>query len=94
MTLVKLKYHMGIERLTHGAQEVFSFQGETVGDLVLQLLVKSPSLKDCFVRKEALEVAPGISILVNGREIMWLQGMATRLSEGDEISLLRFVSGG
>ena len=94
MTLVKLKYHMGIERLTHGAQEAISFDGETVGELVLQLLEKYPSLKDCFVRKEALEVAPGISILVNGREIMWLQGMATRLSEGDEIDLLRFVSGG
>jgi molybdopterin converting factor small subunit len=49
---------------------------------------------DCFVEKEELEVYPGISILVNGREIMWLQGMATRLSEGDEIDLLRFVSGG
>jgi len=51
-------------------------------------------LKDCFVKKEKVEVAPGISILVNGREIMWLQGMATLLKEGDEIALLRFVSGG
>lgn len=94
MALVKLKYHMGIERLAHGTQEALSFDGETLGELVLQLLEKHPSLKECFVRKEGLKAAPGISILVNGREIMWLQGMATRLSEGDEISMLRFVSGG
>jgi len=85
---------MGIERLTHRDREPFSFQGETVGELILQLLETYPSLKDCFVKKEKVEVAPGISILVNGREIMWLQGMATLLKEGDEIALLRFVSGG
>ncbi len=94
MTSVKLKYHMGIECLTGGGHETFSFEGETAGELILHLIDKHPSLEDCFINEGGMEAAPGISILVNGREIMWLRGMATPLSEGDEIHLLRFVSGG
>jgi len=51
-------------------------------------------LKDCFVKKEKVEAAPGISILVKGREIVSFQAMAALLKAGDEIALLRFVSGG
>ncbi len=94
MTSVKVKYHMGIECLTGGWHETFAFDGVTVGELIPRLIDKHPSLKDCFINKGGMEAAPGISVLVNGREIMWLQGMATPLSEGDEIDLLRFVSGG
>ena len=94
MRLIKVKYHMGIECLTGGWHETPSFEGDTVGELILHLIDKHPALKDCFIDKREMEPAPGISILVNGREIMWLRGMATPLSEGDEIDLLRFVSGG
>ena len=94
MASVKVNYHMGIERLTGGGHETFSFEGETVGELLLHLIARHPPLHDCFITRGGVETAPGISILLNGREIMWLQGMATPLSEGDELDLLRFVSGG
>ena len=85
---------MGIENLTGRSQETFSFHGNTMGELIEQLLDRHPSLRTCFVKKEGIEPAPGLSILVNGKEIMWLQRMSTPLSEGDEVTFLRFVSGG
>ncbi|MDI6762323.1 MAG: MoaD family protein [Thermodesulfobacteriota bacterium] len=94
MTSVNIKFYMGIESITGSGHETFSFQGNTLGELVSQLIGRYPSLKTCFEERDGLEPAPGISILVNSREIMWLEKMATRLSGGDEIVFLRFVSGG
>ena len=89
-----MKYHMGIEILAGARQEVISFDGNTIGELLERLITRHPALKACFAEKDKMEAAPGFSILLNGKEIMWLQGMSTPLSEGDEIDLLRFVSGG
>ena len=48
MTSVRVKYHMGIECLTGGWHETFSFEGVTVGELIPRLIDKHPPLKDCF----------------------------------------------
>lgn len=95
MISVKIKYSMGIEDLTGGNHETFSFQGSTMEELIIHLVKMHPSLKVCFEEKEGMmEPAPGICLLVNGKEITWLQKMHTPLCDGDEITFLRFVSGG
>ena len=94
MINVKIRYYMGIESLTGRSHETVSFQGDSVGELIKDLLEKYPSFKPSFVGEEGLEPAPGLSILVNGKEIMWLQQMSTPLRDGDEVTFLRFVAGG
>lgn len=95
MTAVSVKYYMGIENMTRKSQEMFSFQGGSVGEFIRQLIQRYPAMKTYFEEKDGvIEPVSGLSILVNGQEIMWLRKMATPLSEEDEIILLRFVSGG
>lgn len=67
----------------------------------------SPTLKDVLgslldqeggpwerIIKEDLSLAEGCVALVNGRNIMSLEGFETRIREGDEITLTVIVAGG
>lgn len=57
--------------------------GERLGERFRQ----EAFLKDGFLR-------PDITVLVNGRNIQFLQGMATPLNPGDEVTLIPPVAGG
>ncbi len=67
----------------------------------------SPTLKDVLrslldqkggpwerIIKDDLSLAEGCVALVNGRNIMSLEGFETRIREGDEITLTVIVAGG
>jgi molybdopterin converting factor small subunit len=58
-------------------------QGTTVGDLLA-----------LWRAEEESELPDSLLIIVNGRNVRSLQGDATRLSHGDEVTLMRPVAGG
>jgi molybdopterin synthase sulfur carrier subunit len=65
----------------------------TVGDLIDAIGVVCPELKDMAI-DEAGELTGIIHIMVNGRNIVWLQGMDTAISAADELCVMPMVGGG
>jgi len=73
------------------SQTALNCEAATVGAALDWLLAEQPRLRPrIFVDESRLIVG----ILVNGRDMRHLDGLATRLTEGDEIALLPPVIGG
>ncbi len=67
--------------------------GTSVGDAIRQLLVKQPALDGCIVDAQG-RVVPYVSVFVDGRDIRYLDGLATPLADSDEIAIFPPVAGG
>jgi molybdopterin synthase sulfur carrier subunit len=89
-TIIGLKEILG--------QEVIEFpipEGTTVKALLALMVDKwGARLSSYFSDAEQDRPLPKIRIVVNGRDIGFLQGMETELRDGDEILMLPLVGGG
>ena len=63
----------------------------TVGDVLEALVEEHPDL-DVF--EEDGELRPHLSILVNGRDVVHVDGLDTGLEDGDTLSVFPPVAGG
>jgi molybdopterin synthase sulfur carrier subunit len=81
-----------LRRLTHGQARVTA-PGRTVQEALAALEQQYPGLRD-QLREPTGEVRSFINVFVNGAEIRTLQGPATPLNEGDEISIVPAMAGG
>ena len=66
------------------------------GAIISQLLNKlflDPQIKEALL-DENQELKSDITLLKNGREITFLDGIETKLEAGDEISIFPLVAGG
>jgi molybdopterin synthase sulfur carrier subunit len=89
-TILGLKEVIG-QRLT----EVDLPHGSTVGDLLTTMNERSGErLANRLFDPENDAVLPYVRIMVNGQTIQFLEGLETRLQEGDEVLILPPVSGG
>jgi molybdopterin synthase sulfur carrier subunit len=86
-----------------GALRHFSGAGElvldcegciSIGELVNELIKELPALKRSLIDRQLEDPRPNALILVNGREISVLNGLETKLKDGDEIVLVPVVHGG
>jgi molybdopterin synthase sulfur carrier subunit len=66
----------------------------TVGELLKQLEEKYGKPFQEYVYDEKGEVKSYLQLLVNGRSITTLQGMETKLKEGDTLAIIPPVGGG
>jgi len=66
----------------------------SVSDLVNELVKKVPEMERGLVDPQLGNPDPTALILVNGREIGVLDGLETRLKDGDEVVLVPVVHGG
>jgi len=91
---VKVKF-FALLREVAGTKEVEEDveEGTTVRGLLERLSSKLPSKFKELVF-EGQEVSKNVIILVNRRGIRELEGLETKLKEGDEVALLPPVSGG
>lgn len=62
--------------------------------LVNELIEKVPEIKRSLIDQQFEDSRPNALILVNGREIGVLNGLETKLKDGDEIVLVPVVHGG
>jgi len=53
-----------------------------------------PSFKKAVVDPQTGQVRKGFSVLLNGQDITFLDGLRTRLKDGDTIALFSPVAGG
>ncbi len=86
-----------------GAFRHFSGAGElaldhkryvSVGELVNELSKEAPDLKRSLIDQHLEDPRPNALILVNGKEIGVLNGLETKLKDGDEIIFVPVVHGG
>jgi len=67
--------------------------GTSVGDAIRELLARKPAL-DGYIVDARGRVVPYVSVFVEGRDIRYLDGLATPLADSDEIAIFPPVAGG
>jgi molybdopterin synthase sulfur carrier subunit len=66
----------------------------SITELVNELTKELPELKRSLIDQQLEDPRPNALILVNGREISVLNGLETKLKDGDEIVFVPVVHGG
>jgi len=95
MMVVRVRSFFDLKRAMGSGEVLLRLkEGASVKDLI-QVLVEryGEKLKD-FLFKEGEKVNTSISIYVNGRLIDFLDGLETKLSDGDVVSLMPPAGGG
>lgn len=67
--------------------------GASIGDAIRELLACKPDLEG-HILDDSGRVVPFVSVFIDGRDIRYLDGLATVLSDGDEIAIFPPVAGG
>lgn len=84
-----LRHASGADSLTVHCKKATSLM-----DLVNEVTRETPSLRQSLLDEQLDEPKPNALILVNGREISVLNGLNTKVKDGDEIVFVPVVHGG
>jgi molybdopterin synthase sulfur carrier subunit len=76
-----------------GAKEVEVGAADTVGSVLEELITKHPALRERILDEDG-NLQSSINILVNGRNIRFLNGLDTPVKESDQLALFPPVGGG
>jgi molybdopterin converting factor small subunit len=76
---------------TEGAREIEA-RGETVRELLDDLMGRFPALRRQILREE--ELAPFVNVYVEGEDVRTLDGLETPVREGSTVILLPAMAGG
>ncbi|MDI6731356.1 MAG: MoaD/ThiS family protein [Candidatus Margulisbacteria bacterium] len=90
--MIKVRIPQPLQKLTGGMEQVEA-GGKDVKSLVNDLESKYPGVKD-RICDDAGKIRRFINIYVNEEDIRFLEGDATALKEGDEISIIPAIAGG
>ena len=92
---VTLKF-IGALRQASGADKLMMDckNGASLLDLVNAITEELPALRRNLLDEQLEEPKPNALILVNGREISVLDGLETKLKDGDEVVFVPVVHGG
>ena len=66
----------------------------TVGELVESLEGSYPGMRERLLEDGTGELRRFVNVYVNGEDVRFLDGLATQLAEGDEVSIIPAVAGG
>jgi sulfur-carrier protein len=77
---------------TDGEAEV-SVDGATVGDALRALAERYPSTKDQLFSEEG-DLNRYVNVYLNDEDVRFLDGVSTKLSDGDSVTILPAVAGG
>lgn len=81
-----------ILRTYTGGEKIVSAEGATLADLVADLDVKYPGLKDRVVDDAGLRRF--VNVYLNDEDVRFLDGLGTALADGDSVTILPAVAGG
>ena len=84
-----LRHLSGKTQLTIDCQE-----GIMLKELISKINQQTPQLEKSLVDEHGKDSTTNALILVNGREISVLEGLETKLNDGDEIVFVPVVHGG
>src|ERR671934_347360 len=75
-----------------GGEREIAAEGETVRDLLDDLIGRFPALRSQLVEDE--ELAPFVNVYVEGEDVRTLEGLDTPVREGSTVILLPAMAGG
>lgn len=81
-----------LQRLTQGKAEV-QCQGTTVVDLLNDLEKHYPGIKERICDQQG-KLRRFVNVFVNEEDIRFLQGDATAVKDGDDVSIIPAIAGG
>lgn len=89
---VSVRIPTPLRKLTGGADEV-AVDGTTVGEVIESLEAAHPGLKERLC-DDAGEIRRFVNVYVNDEDVRFLEGRATALKDGDELSIVPAIAGG
>lgn len=89
---VKILIPISLQKLTNHKEEV-ELSGENIASLIENLEEQYPGIKDKLCDKQG-KVRRFINIFVNSENIRFLEEEATKIKDGDEISIIPAIAGG
>jgi molybdopterin converting factor small subunit len=69
-------------------------ESASIRELIVRIVADQPKLKRALIDPELDDPRTNSLILVNGKEIGVLEGLDTKLENGDELTLISVVHGG
>jgi sulfur-carrier protein len=94
MTLT-IKFIGALRHLSGKTQLTINFQeGMSLKELVTKISQQMPKLEKTFSDQQLNDSRSNALTLINGREISVLNGLETKLNDGDEIVFVPVVHGG
>jgi len=90
--MVKVRIPTPLRGLTSGQDAIEGAEGR-LAEMIEQLEARYPGLKDRLC-DEGGELRRFVNIYVNGEDVRFLEGLATHVSAGDEVSIVPAVAGG
>jgi MoaD family protein len=90
MSIVRLPQ---VLRQQADGQRAIEVEGATVGDAVQALVGRHPGLASQLLTADG-ELHRFVNVFLNGRDVRYLDGLATPVEERDEIRLLPAIAGG
>ena len=90
-----VKFIGALRHLSGKTQLTINFkEGISIKELVTKISQEMPELKRTFSDQQLNDSRSNSLILINGREISVLNGLETKLKDGDEIVFVPVVHGG
>ena len=89
---IKVKIPTPLRKLTDDNSTV-TVSGSDITGIISDLDTKYPGIKDRICEENG-EIRPFVNIFVNGEDIRYLDGLNSKLSEDDEVSIVPAVAGG
>lgn len=89
---VKVRIPTPLRKLTNEA-ELVEVNAGTIGNVISELQAKYPGIQERLV-DDAGEVRRFVNVYVNEEDIRFLQGSATPVKSGDEVSIIPAIAGG
>jgi len=89
---VNVRIPTALRRIT-ADQDSVSADGGSLSECINALEASYPGLKERLC-DESGEIRRFVNVYVNGEDVRFLQGLATPLKDGDEVSIVPAVAGG
>ncbi len=81
-----------LRRITNGEAKV-EMDSSNMGELVEKLDATYPGFKDRLIDENG-ELRYFVNLYLNGEDVRFLEGLATSVNSGDEVSIVPAVAGG
>ena len=89
-----LKFIGALRQISGKTQLIINFEdGDSLRDLITKISQETPQLDKTF-NDQLNDSRSNALVLINGREISVLNGLETKLNDGDEIVFIPVVHGG
>lgn len=89
---VSVRIPTPLRKLTGGADEV-AVEAANIGEMIENIEAACPGLKERLC-DDAGEIRRFVNVYVNDEDVRFLDGRATVLKDGDEVSIVPAIAGG